>query len=78
MLTASNNAGLILFIMTLAVFRTAVADWNHVPGGSMEPTLYDGDWVLVDKMAYGPSIAFANIRLSRYGSPERGDIIAKL
>ncbi len=70
-----NNIGLILFIMTLAFFRTAVADWNHVPSDSMEPTLFDGDWVLVDKMTYGPSIPFANIRLGSFNSPERGDII---
>jgi signal peptidase I len=56
-------------------FRTAVADWNYVPSGSMEPNLFDGDWVLVDKMTYGPSVPLANIRLGKFNNPERDDII---
>jgi len=70
-----NYFGLILFFVTLVFFRTAVADWNYVPSSSMEPTLFDGDWVLVDKMTYGPSVPLANIRLGKFNSPERGDII---
>ena len=70
-----NYIGLILFFITLVFFRTAVADWNYVPSGSMEPTLFNGDWVLVDKMTYGPSVPIANIRLGKFNSPERGDII---
>ncbi|MGV6826798.1 MAG: signal peptidase I, partial [bacterium] len=50
-------------------------DWNHVPSGSMEPTLYDGDWVLVDKTAFGPSIPFTSFRLLDTGAPVRGDVI---
>lgn len=70
-----NYIGLILFFVTLVFFRTAVADWNYVPSDSMEPTLFDGDWVLVDKMTYSPSLPLANIRLGKFNSPERGDII---
>ena len=70
-----NYIGIILFFVTLVFFRTAVADWNYVPSGSMEPNLFDGDWVLVDKMTYGPSVPLANIRLGKFNSPERGDII---
>lgn len=70
-----NYIGLILFFVTLVFFRTAVADWNYVPSGSMEPNLFDGDWVLVDKMTYGPSVPLVNIRLGKFNSPERGDII---
>jgi signal peptidase I len=56
-------------------FRTSIADWNHVPSGSMEPTLFDGDWLLVSKMTYGPSIPFTNFRIWTNGSPHRGDVI---
>jgi signal peptidase I len=70
-----GNYGLILFFIGLAFFRTAVADWNRIPSGSMEPTLYDGDWVWVDKIDYGPTVPFANIRLFGTRGPDRGDII---
>lgn len=40
-----NNRGFILFLVLLGVFRTAVADWNPIPSGSMRPTLIEGDVV---------------------------------
>ncbi|MGF1908635.1 signal peptidase I [Vibrio kasasachensis] len=70
-----NNLGFLVFFLTLAFFRTAVADWNHVPSASMEPTLYDGDWLIVNKTAYGPTLPFVNIRLYESGHPKRGDIV---
>ncbi len=59
----------------MVFFRTAIADWSYVPSGSMEPTLYDGDYVLIDKISYGPSIPFTNFRLIQFGQPQRGDVI---
>jgi len=70
-----NYASFAVLFICIAFFRTAIADWNYVPSGSMEPNLYDGDWVLVDKTAYGPTIPIANIRLFTTGDPVRGDVI---
>ncbi|MBU2884208.1 signal peptidase I [Gilvimarinus agarilyticus] len=70
-----RNARFILFVLGLAIFRTAVADWNYVPSGSMEPTLYPGDVLVVNKLAYGPSIPFTRSRLLALGQPDRGDVI---
>jgi len=70
-----NNKGLVLFLVVYAFSRTAVADWSKVPTGSMEPTIYPGDYLLIDKTAYGPSIPFVNVKLWQAGTPERGDII---
>lgn len=70
-----TNKTFFLFIFLLAFSRTAFADWSKVPSGSMEPTIYPGDYVLVDKMAYGASVPFMNVKLWNSGSPERGDII---
>jgi len=36
----------------LGSFRSAVADWNDVPTGSMKPTILEGDRVFVNKLAY--------------------------
>ncbi len=70
-----ENKGFILFIALMFVFRSAIADWNHVPSGSMEPTIRIGDRLLVDKMAYDIRVPFTNISLWKLDDPERGDII---
>ena len=44
--------GLIIFLIIMVLFRSAVADWNQVPTGSMRPTILDGDRVVVNKLAY--------------------------
>jgi len=41
----------------------------------MEPTLFEGDWVLVNKTNYGASLPFVNIKLFNKNMPDRGDII---
>lgn len=69
------NRRFIVLVFGLAFFRTAVADWNYVPSSSMEPTLYPGDVLVVNKMAYGPSVPFTRSRLWSMGEPSRGDII---
>jgi signal peptidase I len=55
--------------------RTTFADWSRVPSGSMEPTIYPGDFLLVNKTAFGPSIPLVNIKILSWGHPARGDII---
>ncbi|HAU0708113.1 TPA: S26 family signal peptidase, partial [Legionella pneumophila] len=42
----------LIFAFCLFAGRSAVADWNRIPSGSMEPTLYIGDLILVNKLAY--------------------------
>ncbi len=66
---------LILLVCSMFGFRTAFADWNFVPTGSMEPTLQVGDVVLTDKTAFGPAVPVLNKVLWRTGRPARGDIV---
>ncbi|MGQ3887587.1 signal peptidase I [Legionella sp. CNM-1927-20] len=55
--------------------RSAIADWNRIPSGSMEPTLYVGDLILVNKLAYDLKIPFTTKHLANWAEPKRGDIV---
>lgn len=65
----------LLFISLMLVFRSAVADWNTVPTGSMLPTIVEGDRILVNKMAYDVRVPFTHIALVKLADPVRGDIV---
>ncbi|MBL8389042.1 MAG: signal peptidase I [Hydrogenophaga sp.] len=70
-----SNRGFILFMLCFGIFRTAIADWNPVPSGSMRPTILEGDVVLVNRVAYDLKLPLTDVSLVRLGEPQRGDII---
>ena len=70
-----ENKSFLLFLFLMFVFRSAVADWNEVPTGSMKPTIVEGDRILVNKLAYDVRVPFTNISLYKLSDPVRGDII---
>ena len=70
-----ENRGFIVFVALMFIFRSAVADWNHVPTGSMKPTILEGDHIFINKMAYDIRVPFTHISLHKLGDPKRGDII---
>lgn len=68
-------SGFIFFIIAMFAFRIAIADWNHVPSGSMRPTLIEGDRIWLNKLAYDIKVPYTKIVLKKMGDPQRGDII---
>jgi signal peptidase I len=70
-----QNYGFLLIILGLTFFRTAVADWSPVPSSSMEPTIYPGDVLLINKTLLGPNVPFTEGRLWQRAQPQRGDIV---
>jgi signal peptidase I len=56
-------------------FKSAIADWNWVPTGSMKPTIMEGDLVFVNKLAYDLKVPFTLWRVAEWKAPSRGDII---
>lgn len=70
-----NNKGFIVGILLLVFFRSAIADWYHVPTGSMKPNILIGDRVWVNKLAYDTKVPFSAINLYRHSEPLRGDIV---
>jgi signal peptidase I len=70
-----KNRSLTIFLVLMFVFRSSIADWNIVPTGSMQPTILEGDRILVNKMAYDLRFPFTHISLLKISDPRRGDII---
>ena len=70
-----NIRGLVLFLVLMSLFRSAIADHMRVPTGSMNPTVVEGDQILVNKLAYGLRIPFTHLWLYEGTGPQRGDII---
>jgi signal peptidase I len=67
--------GFAIFIVLMLIFRSALADWNVVPTGSMKPTILEGDRILVNKLAYDFKVPLTNIALYKFADPRRGDIV---
>ncbi len=65
----------IVFIAVMLVFRSAIADWNQVPSGSMVPSIYIGDRIIVDKLAYDLRVPFTLLRIASWEDPRRGDVV---
>ena len=67
-----------IFWISVALFlvlRTFIVEAFKIPSGSMERTLLIGDFLLVNKMAYGAEIPFTQMRLPALREPQRGDVI---
>src|SRR5918993_4432721 len=67
-----------IFWISVALFlvlRTFIVEAFKIPSGSMERTLLIGDFLLVNKLAYGAEIPFTHVRLPKLRDPQREDVI---
>ena len=70
-----QNSTFLILLLCFGIFRTAVADWNTVPSGSMRPTILEGDVVLVNRIAYDLKLPLTDIAIARLGEPKRGEVL---
>jgi signal peptidase I len=65
------------FPVILVVFflRSFLVEPFKIPSGSMIPTLLVGDFILVNKFAYGIRLPVANVKVVDVGNPKRGDVM---
>jgi signal peptidase I len=70
-----ETKSLALIIIILTSVRSAIADWNDVPTGSMNPTIVQGDRLFVNKLAYDLKVPFTTWHLAQWSDPKRGDIV---
>ncbi|MCW8919335.1 MAG: signal peptidase I [Gammaproteobacteria bacterium] len=61
-------------ILIVLVVRSFIVEPFRIPSGSMMPTLLIGDFILVNKFAYGVRLPVVNLRILDTGSPQRGDV----
>ena len=63
----------VAFIVLLV--RAFIFEPFRIPSDSMMPTLLDGDFIVVNKYAYGLRWPVINEKFANLGSPQRGDVV---
>ncbi len=70
----------VLIFLGVFGFKSTFFEPNHIPSGSMLPTMAIGDFILVNKFSYGFKFPFSEwvgdpLYLTEFKSPKRGDIV---
>jgi len=66
---------LLVAILIATSIKSAIADWNTVPTGSMKPTIVEGDRIFVNKLAYDLKIPYTTFHITEWANPQQGEIV---
>ena len=61
--------------VVVLVVRSFIFEPFRIPSDSMMPTLLDGDFIVVNKFAYGLRVPVLNDKVVSIGEPQRGDVV---
>ena len=67
--------GMFWVLFTVWFIRSFLWEPFRIPSGSMEPNLYDGDFILTSKYSYGIKLPVLRSTIIPTGSVQRGDVI---
>ncbi|MEE4186325.1 MAG: signal peptidase I [Gammaproteobacteria bacterium] len=62
-------------LLLVLVIRSFLFEPFRIPSGSMLPTLLIGDFIFVNKFAYGLRLPVVHTKVLELGAPERGDVV---
>src|SRR5262249_41977033 len=62
-------------IVLVLLSRSFLFEPFRIPSDSMMPTLLDGDFIFVNKFAYGLRLPVMNNKVVDIGEPHRGDVV---
>ena len=62
-------------VLIVLVLRSFLIEPFRIPSGSMMPTLLIGDFILVNKFAYGVRLPVLHDKVLEVGEPQRGDVV---
>jgi signal peptidase I len=66
---------ILVLVLVFTSFRSVFADWNDVPTGSMKPTIFEGDRIFVNKLAYGLKFPYTTWHLAEWSGPKAGEVV---
>jgi len=62
-------------ILIVLVLRSFLVEPFRIPSNSMMPTLLTGDFILVNKFAFGIRLPVMDKKVFQIGEPQRGDVV---
>jgi signal peptidase I len=62
-------------LLIVLLFRSFLFEPFKIPSGSMIPTLLVGDFIVVNKFAYGLRLPVLNTKIVPISEPERGEVV---
>jgi len=73
-LIVEYSASFFPVLLIVLILRSFIAEPFRIPSGSMIPTLEIGDFILVNKFAYGVRLPVIHTKVIDIDKPERGDV----
>ncbi len=62
-------------LLIVFILRGFIVEPFRIPSGSMLPSLFIGDFILVNKFAYGIRLPVLNAKIIETKDPQRGDVV---